>query len=57
MQKALQILRLFCFRKRSKMMILAIAVLIASTVAIAAVIYAAGVCLCQTATIFMNHYE
>lgn len=38
-------------------MILAIAVLIASTAAIAIVIYAAGVCLCQTATIFMNHYE
>ena len=38
-------------------MILAIAVLIAETAAIAAVIYAAGVCLCRTATIFINHYE
>ena len=38
-------------------MILAIAVLLVSAAAIAAVIYAAGVCLCQAATIFMNHYE
>lgn len=39
------------------MIILTTAILLASTAAITTIIYAAGVCLCQTATIFMNHYE
>lgn len=46
----------FYCRKGSEMMILAIAILLTSA-AVAAVIYAAGVCLCQTATSFVNHYE